>query len=619
MTRALVTRPADDAEPLAEALRARDIVPLIDPMLRIEAIAEAPVALDGVQAVLFTSTNGVRAFARAETRRDLPAYAVGDSTASAARQAGFADVKSAAGDSAALARLVIDECDPDKGALLHARGADVAGDLADTLEAAEFELRTAELYRAVPADALGDETRRALAEGTLDIALFYSPRTAQIFAGLVRDAQLGDALSPVTAICLSPAVADALAGLDWKSVAVADRPTQGALLAALDSNIPARAETDMEDQPADAAPPPPAAPRPSRAPVAIAVIAVVIALAGAAAGTFPLWREAAGLGPDTRTAAPRIDRLESDLAALKSQLAAQMTNLAKRQDEIGSKTDANAKARDALDAKLAALDDRVSKLSQGAGDAAAAKARVDALDQKVNALASQVGAVAGQGGQIAPLADAVKALSARVAAVETAASAQRSGMQEAAGLVVATAQLSEAVRTGAPYATPLATVAALAKDDMDVQHQVAMLLPRARTGVATDAALAARFPKVADEVARAAIAPEGAGWTDRVLARLASLFMVRRTDADATGDSPQAIVARAEADMKAGDLAGAVDEVTKLTGKPAEAAAAWLGDARARRDALRAAKAMSDLAMQSYLHPASGPAPATGPAAKPAQ
>ncbi len=605
MTRALVTRPAEDSAPLADALGARGIEPLVDPMLRIELAEGAAVPLDGVQALLFTSTNGVRAFAAREARRDLPAYAVGDATAAAARAAGFAEVKSASGDSAALARLVADDLDAKNGALLHARGAHAAGDLAGALAKAGFELRTADLYRAVPAESLSDETRRALADGTLDYALFFSPRTAETFVFLARAAELAEATAPVVAICLSQPVADALSALSWRAVAVAERPTQSALLAALDAYLPAQAEPAMAE---NSAPDRPAAAPPARAPTAIAVLALLIALAAAAAGTWQWWGPAVGLAPGNLPTAQRVDKLGSDLAALKSQLAAQMTNLAKRQDEIAGKADANAKALDDVSNKLGALGDRAAKLEQNAGGAAALGKRLDALNSKVSTLADQTG-------QASALADTVKTLQSRLAALEQA---EKTRTREGAGLVMVAASLADAVQNGGPYATPLATISALARNDMDILHQVATLLPHARAGVPTFQSLAARFPKVADAVTRAAIAPPGASWTDRILARLSALVTIRRTGANAKGDSPAAIVARAEADLKAGELAGAVDELAKLSGAPAQAAADWLSDARARLQARSAAKAISDLAMKTYLRPAANAAPAGAPPAKPA-
>jgi uroporphyrinogen-III synthase len=77
--RALVTRPREDAEKLAAALAARGIEAVLAPLLTIRPLPDskerlAPL-LPGAQAVLFTSANGVRAFAAAAERRDLPIFA----------------------------------------------------------------------------------------------------------------------------------------------------------------------------------------------------------------------------------------------------------------------------------------------------------------------------------------------------------------------------------------------------------------------------------------------------------------------------------------------------------------------------------------------------------------
>jgi hypothetical protein len=57
---------------------------------------------------------------------------------------------------------------------------------------------------------------------------------------------------------------------------------------------------------------------------------------------------------------------------------------------------------------------------------------------------------------------------------------------------------------------------------------------------------------------------------------------VRRVGEDAAGDTPDAVLARAEAAMDNGNLAKAVDEVGALQGEPAAAFADWLADAKAR-------------------------------------
>jgi uroporphyrinogen-III synthase len=121
--RVLVTRPEADAAALVAALEARGHEALAQPLLTIEpAVPEPPLDLAGVQALLFTSANGVRAFADVSQERGLPVFAVGDASAEAARAARFAKVESASGDVEDLARLVKDRLDPGAGPLLHGAG-----------------------------------------------------------------------------------------------------------------------------------------------------------------------------------------------------------------------------------------------------------------------------------------------------------------------------------------------------------------------------------------------------------------------------------------------------------------------------------------------------------------
>src|SRR6266478_91268 len=92
--RALVTRPREEAETLAAALASRGVEAIIQPLLEVYYRQAAP-ALAGVQAILCTSANGVRALARSSDERGLPLFAVGDATASRARAEGFTAVWSA--------------------------------------------------------------------------------------------------------------------------------------------------------------------------------------------------------------------------------------------------------------------------------------------------------------------------------------------------------------------------------------------------------------------------------------------------------------------------------------------------------------------------------------------
>ncbi|HEY3912581.1 MAG TPA: uroporphyrinogen-III synthase [Stellaceae bacterium] len=231
---ALVTRPREEAETLAAALAARGVGAMIEPLIEVRFRAERLPDLAGVQAVLCTSANGARALARASSERSLPLLAVGEATAARARAAGFVSVASAGGSSADLVRLAAERLRPQDGRLLHISGDTVAGDLAGGLRAHGFRVGRKVLYEARPVAALSPAARHALGSGAIDFALFFSPRTAALFVDLATGASLGQSCAAITALSISAAADAALAELPWRQRRMAQRPTQPALLDALD-------------------------------------------------------------------------------------------------------------------------------------------------------------------------------------------------------------------------------------------------------------------------------------------------------------------------------------------------------------------------------------------------
>jgi uroporphyrinogen-III synthase len=227
--RILITRPAADSEEIAARLAALGHEGIVAPLLVPHYQAWPAPGFAGVQAILITSANGVRALVRATNRRDLPIFAVGPQTTAEARNAGFTDVRNADGNAHDLASSAAQWTTPDKGALLHVCSDEAPGTLAGLLEAAGFSVRRAPLYRIEAAERLPEAAADALAAGAVDAALFFSPRSAAVFRnGLLQiDAGLAARL---TALCISAETAAALAPLAFAAVRVAARPNQDALL-----------------------------------------------------------------------------------------------------------------------------------------------------------------------------------------------------------------------------------------------------------------------------------------------------------------------------------------------------------------------------------------------------
>jgi uroporphyrinogen-III synthase len=244
--RALVTRPFEEAVSLAAALAKRDVDTLIEPLIEIHYHAPEPLELNGVQAILCTSANGVRALARASDERRIPLLAVGDATAARAQAKGFDAVESAGGDVDDLARLAVTRLHPQGGRLLHVAGNLVAGDLSGLLRARGFTVERRVLYEARAAAALSPAAIGGLRDGTIDFALFFSPRTAAIFARLVAVGGVLECCSRVTALSISATADAAVTGLPWHERRIAERPNQPALLDALDQICAKRSDINQE-------------------------------------------------------------------------------------------------------------------------------------------------------------------------------------------------------------------------------------------------------------------------------------------------------------------------------------------------------------------------------------
>ena len=236
--RLLVTRGQPNASETAFALRAHGHEPIVAPLFELEILAELEPEDGSWDAILLTSVNAMWAVCMWVWKgrlRDLPVFAVGDRTAQAAREQGFTDVTSAAGDVEDLADLVAARLTPPTR-LLYLAGEERAGDLASALRTKGFAVDTVQVYRIVAAGMLPPEAAAALT-GEIDGVLHYSRRSAEAFLMAARNSGLLEAaLRKPVHYCLSPRVAEPLRAAGAADVRAAERPNEASLLALLSTD-----------------------------------------------------------------------------------------------------------------------------------------------------------------------------------------------------------------------------------------------------------------------------------------------------------------------------------------------------------------------------------------------
>lgn len=295
----------------------------------------------------------------------------------------------------------------------------------------------------------------------------------------------------------------------------------------------------------------------------------------------------------TAALSQKADSLESSISGLSGQQGGSPADITALQSSVQSLQAAGEKrAQDlaSIDSALKAitgdggLESKVSDLTSKADGLAVATARNEA---GVANLTNEVRTVSGQvaGLDVDDLRSSTAALSTKLDSLDTRLDTVEGQVRgqvaaERNAMLLALGQLDDAVAAGQPYAQSLSLMSSYA-DDRAPAAAMATLQSHATSGVTTLSALRVRFKDTGDAIVAAdydATADEGL--FGDVVRNLSKLVIVRSRNPDDPGAN--GVVARSEAALEAGNLAGAISEVESLEGPPAEVAASWLAAAKAR-------------------------------------
>lgn len=349
------------------------------------------------------------------------------------------------------------------------------------------------------------------------------------------------------------------------------------------TGTPVATEPAAESQSPEPTPAPTAA-KPSNSLAALALAVSAVTLAGSAAGGLWLWQHTS-----RSVAAAQSDaaQMQEKLAELDGQVAA-----------LRSRAPVPAGGEDA--SRVETLSQQVQQMEQQRAQATAqGGATVDALATQTRTLQAEMQRLSQAVEAVqrnAADANMVLRLSERVESAERAFREMAEQRASAEALLLALSGLRDSLVAGRPFDSELNAIRAIAPDTAEVQQALDLLDNQAETGVLTADELDRNFDQMADEVIRATFLPTDEGWWQETLRRLGSIVTVRREGGDVAGDSPSAILARAESRLANNELDAAIRELEQLSGPEAEVAANWLNDARARIDA---ESALADLTAQA--------------------
>jgi len=364
---------------------------------------------------------------------------------------------------------------------------------------------------------------------------------------------------------------------------------------------------------------------------AVAYIALVLALAVGVAGAGvayvgwqhylqPLQAKVATL--EARPGGGNTDDLARRIAKLEGQ-AGQPASPTSATAEAPA---ANANEND----RLAALEKQLAELKNGAAQSEqlakglselqlAAGGR-ELLAQSIRDIQSSMAAAQGA---VERLNGQVGSLGGRLDKVDAALADRHQQALRAEATILSVGQLRSALATSKPFAKQLSTVRAMVPGDTEINAALDQMQPYADTGVETSDDLTRDFARLAPNLVRSAVVGDGKSWWRQALYHAESVISIRRTGADAPGDSIGAVVARAEAKLDEDDLSGAIAMLQGLSGAAGDLASPWIHDAQHRVAVDAAESDLSRIAIGrvstgtptgAVAAPAAAPQPASPPA-----
>ena len=224
----VITRPQEDAGPLAKKLLALGHQPIVLPLLEIRARTDVLIPIKPYQAICLTSANAVRVLNEVGGIKSIPLFAVGPQSKQIAIDKGFINVEQQGGDVIGLHNYMSGHLNPKNGPLLYLSGSKTSGNLEGKLKQSGFEIDRIITYDAMPASLRAQEAHIKSA----DSVVLYSPRSAKLWVQQIKNLNLEALAQSLKHICLSANVAANLPQ-SWPR-AIAATPTEPALLALLD-------------------------------------------------------------------------------------------------------------------------------------------------------------------------------------------------------------------------------------------------------------------------------------------------------------------------------------------------------------------------------------------------
>ena len=216
----VITRPKEDSLYLIENLikLGHEVTHL--PVIKIEKLETKKIDLLNYQAVIFTSSNGIRFMNIEKFNSKIKCFCVGKATEFTAKQAGFVNTYTSEGTVDSLIELTIRTLNSKTEKLLYLSSEFISRDLDKDLINAGYSVDRISNYTSILVEVIDKKTLDFFEKKPPDVIFIYSSKSAKNLFNLINKYSLLNVVTQSNLMCISEKVLSVLKEIKWKKVFV---------------------------------------------------------------------------------------------------------------------------------------------------------------------------------------------------------------------------------------------------------------------------------------------------------------------------------------------------------------------------------------------------------------
>jgi len=216
----VITRPKEDSLYLIENLikLGHEVTHL--PVIKIEKLKTKKIDLLNYQAVIFTSSNGIRFIDIEKFNSKIKCFCVGRATELTAKQVGFVNTFTSEGTVNSLIELIIRTLNNKSEKLLYLSSEFISKDLDKDLNNAGYSVDRISNYTSFPVEEIDKKTLDFFEKKPPDVIFVYSSKSAKNLFNLINKYSLLNVVTQSNLVCISEKVLSVLKEIKWKKVFV---------------------------------------------------------------------------------------------------------------------------------------------------------------------------------------------------------------------------------------------------------------------------------------------------------------------------------------------------------------------------------------------------------------